>query len=102
MHSKLRDAFCALAGAGAMAVVFYTAMPVLGQQKPATTAGIPRLNGKPDLNGVWQALNTANWDLEAHSARRAGHAAGPYRAGAGQGSDRVRRGRIGARRHGCR
>ena len=69
MHSKLRDAFCALAGAGAMAVVFYTAMPVLGQQKPATTAGIPRLNGKPDLNGVWQALNSANWDLEAHSAR---------------------------------
>jgi hypothetical protein len=71
MHSKLRDAFCALAGAGAMAVVFYTAMPVLGQQKPATAAGIPRLNGKPDLNGVWQALNTANWDLEAHSARPA-------------------------------
>ena len=70
MHSKLRDAFCALAGAGAMAVVFYTAMPVLGQQKPATTAGIPRLNGKPDL-GVWQALNSANWDLEAHSARPA-------------------------------
>ena len=71
MHSKLRDALFALAGAGAMAVVFYTAMPVLGQQKPATAANIPRLNGKPDFNGVWQALNTANWDLEAHSARPA-------------------------------
>jgi len=23
---------------------------------------------KPDLNGVWQALNTANWDLEGHAA----------------------------------
>jgi hypothetical protein len=22
----------------------------------------------PDLNGIWQAMNTANWDLEEHSA----------------------------------
>jgi hypothetical protein len=28
---------------------------------------IPRTaDGKPDLNGIWQALNTANWDLEDH------------------------------------
>jgi hypothetical protein len=25
-------------------------------------------DGKPDLNGVWQALNTANWDILDHSA----------------------------------
>ncbi len=25
-------------------------------------------DGHPDLNGIWQALNTANWDLEAHAA----------------------------------
>ena len=24
--------------------------------------------GKPDLNGVWQVLNSANYNLEAHSA----------------------------------
>src|SRR5262245_20820656 len=29
-------------------------------------------SGQPDLNGFWQALNTAHWDLEAHEA-----AAGP-------------------------
>ena len=29
-------------------------------------------DGKPDLNGIWQALNTADWDLEGHAA-----AAGP-------------------------
>ena len=26
--------------------------------------------GAPDLGGIWQALNTANWDLEAHAARQ--------------------------------
>ena len=36
-------------------------------QAPAYRA--PRTgDGKPNLNGIWQALNTANWDIEAHSA----------------------------------
>jgi len=26
------------------------------------------INGHPNLNGIWQAMNTANWNLEAHSA----------------------------------
>jgi hypothetical protein len=25
-------------------------------------------DGKPNLNGIWQAMNTANWDIEPHSA----------------------------------
>jgi hypothetical protein len=29
------------------------------------------VDGRPDLNGVWQALNTANYDLEAHAAQPA-------------------------------
>jgi len=29
-------------------------------------------DGKPDLNGIWQVLNTANWDIRGHAA-----AAGP-------------------------
>jgi hypothetical protein len=28
-------------------------------------------DGKPDLNGIWQALNTANYDIQAHPARPA-------------------------------
>ena len=24
---------------------------------------------KPDLNGIWQALGTAHWDIEGHAAR---------------------------------
>jgi hypothetical protein len=26
-------------------------------------------DGKPNLNGIWQALNTANWDIQEHGAR---------------------------------
>ena len=41
----------------------------------AQTAGYkaPRLPGtnRPDLNGLWQALNTAHWDIQDHSAQPA-------------------------------
>lgn len=31
---------------------------------------LPRLsNGRPDMNGIWQVLNEANYDLEPHMAR---------------------------------
>jgi hypothetical protein len=26
-------------------------------------------DGKPDLNGIWQSINTANWDLSPHTAQ---------------------------------
>src|SRR5215469_278783 len=31
----------------------------------------PRIDGKPDLNGIWQTLNEADYDLEGHAARPA-------------------------------
>jgi hypothetical protein len=46
------------------------ALPAASQ---AQTYKAPRtVDGKPNLNGIWQALNTADWDLEGHAA-----AAGP-------------------------
>jgi hypothetical protein len=41
----------------------------LAQQLPPYRA--PRLPGTqlPNLNGIWQAMNSANWDLEPHAAR---------------------------------
>jgi hypothetical protein len=42
-------------------------VPLAGQAYRA-----PRLpDGKPDLNGIWQVLNEANYDLEGHMARPA-------------------------------
>src|SRR5215813_13787591 len=34
-------------------------------------AQTPMINGKPDLNGIWQTMNEANYDLEGHMARPA-------------------------------
>src|SRR5215470_12847166 len=34
----------------------------------APAARPDRIAGHPNLNGVWQAINTANWNLEGHSA----------------------------------
>ena len=56
---KVVLAFAVLAGA----------LP-LAAQTPRYRA--PRTDGgKPDLNGIWQTLNEANYDLEAHNARPA-------------------------------
>jgi hypothetical protein len=68
MPSTLRDGLVVLTGAAATAAALYAATPTAGQagsRIPRTTAG------KPNLNGIWQALNTANYDLEAHAARPA-------------------------------
>jgi hypothetical protein len=45
--------------------IFVIAQPVLAQQR-----GRPeRIGGKPNLNGIWQAVNEAHWNLEGHSAQ---------------------------------
>jgi len=48
-------------------------------QAPAPAYKAPRLKGttNPDLNGLWQALTEANWDIQAHAAQ-----AGPPQFGA--------------------
>ena len=51
--------------AAALVAVLIGATPALAQGAQK----IPRMpDGKPNLNGIWQALNTANWDLQAHAA----------------------------------
>ena len=53
--------------ATAAAFVMAGTSPAFAQAKAQQQAPA-RLGGKPNLNGVWQVLNTANWDLEPHSA----------------------------------
>ena len=72
------------AGVAVMIALFWL-RPLTGQtgQTPQTPAPrqpsafpayrAPRLNGHPDLNGIWQAFTTANIDLEDHEAQ-----SGPY------------------------
>jgi hypothetical protein len=43
--------------------------PAIGDSKPAQAPRPSRIEGKPNMSGIWQALNEANWDLEAHAAR---------------------------------
>ena len=50
------------------AIIILWAPASAAQQLPAYRA--PRLAGtqNPDLNGIWEALNSADWDLEPHAA----------------------------------
>lgn len=43
------------------------ALLLLLAARPAAAQNDRAFGGHPDLNGIWEALNTANWDLEDHS-----------------------------------
>jgi len=70
MRQGFRSLLAAAAGAALTALVSFWITPVSGQQAAAYRA--PRgTDGHPDLNGIWQALNEANYDVEMHMARPA-------------------------------
>ena len=49
------------------AVLWLMARPA--GQAPAAYRALRTADGRPNLNGIWQVLNTANWDLQDHAAR---------------------------------
>jgi len=67
--------FRAIVAAAGVAVLFlaFTASRPAGQAARAA-----RIDGKPNLNGIWQVTNTANWDLLAHNVRPAVAQPGVY------------------------
>ena len=66
MQNRLKNVAIAAVTAGALSL---TAIPIAGQARPSS-AGVSRTDdGKPNLNGIWQAFNTANWDILAHEAQ---------------------------------
>jgi len=66
------------AGFAVMIALSYL-LPLAGQAPPSRQPSsfpaykAPRLNGHPDLNGIWQAFTTANIDLEDHEAESGPH-----------------------------
>ena len=79
---QLRRMMVFLGVAGVSVLLSLGVPPLFGQQRPQAgqqfpaTYRAPRLaDGRPDLNGIWQALVTANWSLLSHFSRRGTHSA---------------------------
>src|SRR6202163_2653012 len=58
----------AIAAAALGAVISASITQTSGQPQNSRPA---RIEGKPNLSGIWQTNNEANWDLQAHAARPA-------------------------------
>ena len=68
MQNWLKGALIALVSvAGTLAILQTTRGPVEG--RAADTTVLRTADGKPDLNGIWQAVGSANWNLQDHQAR---------------------------------
>src|SRR5258705_3250397 len=65
MRNGLRDSVVAPVAA----VALLLAAAHTAAQAPAYRAS-RTADGKPNLNGIWQALNTADWDLQGHAAAK--------------------------------
>src|SRR5215831_19616687 len=50
-------------------VLFMRVMAQGTKTTPAAQSTTARTAGKPDFSGIWEANNTANWDLQTHGAR---------------------------------
>jgi len=71
MQIRLKRVVMAAVATSALALA---TIPIAGQAPAAgpspSSAGVARTEDKrPNLNGIWQAFNTANWDILAHEAQ---------------------------------
>src|ERR1044072_487484 len=58
-------AWTAAAPAPVLVALGFTQTSAVAQQ----AQGIPRIAGHPDFSGIWEANNSANWDLLTHESR---------------------------------
>jgi hypothetical protein len=67
MRNRLRERIAARLKAVLITVLWLSVVPAVVD---AQAYKAPRTaDGKPDLNGIWEALNTANWDIQDHAAK---------------------------------
>jgi hypothetical protein len=77
MRKTLAGVTAAVVTSTVLTVLYHSVMPLAGQTAAYRAPRTP--DGKPDLNGIWQAMNEANYDIQAHMARPAmALRAGPY------------------------
>lgn len=74
----MRTRFNASSGVAAGAVVLLVVALMASRSSGQGTRASRTADGRPNLNGVWQVMNTANWDLLAHAVRPAVAQPGVY------------------------
>ena len=70
MKMQLKTILAVTATAVAVSALWNLDQATTEAQTDQSGSDIPRTpTGKPDFNGIWQAMNSAYWDLEPHEAR---------------------------------
>ena len=68
----MRKRAAGVVGISMLLMAVPASMPAAGQSSPATSQRYtpPRTqHGQPDLQGIWQVVNTAAWDVQDHPAQ---------------------------------
>ena len=63
----MRLRFALTQAVSSLALLFTLAL-FAGTASAQQAQRVARVGGHPNINGVWQAMNTANWNLEGQSA----------------------------------
>ena len=76
---RTRLSYSSIVAMGALAAIVVAAFVLTTQQTAdRATRPPPAADAQPNLNGIWQVTNTANWDLLPHSIRPAVAQPGVY------------------------
>ena len=67
------------------AIALSSALALAQGARPAAMPRTPE--GKPDLSGMWQSLNTAAWDIQNHNSDLAGYLGVPPGKGIVEGNE---------------